>query len=68
MWFTIALRDINDIPSGTLLKITEYSEHHITVQSIGLDSPQKVIMHLPPLWLKNIGFDPSMYWDQVTSQ
>ena len=61
MWFTIALKDINDIPSGTLLKITECSENQITVHSIGLDIPQKVIMHLPALWLESIGFHPSMY-------
>lgn len=61
MWYTIALSDINNIPSGTLLKITEYSEHCIVVHSVGLDTPQKVIMHLPYLWLQSIGFHPSLY-------
>ena len=61
MWFTIALTEINNIPRGTLLKITEFYEHQIVVHSIGLPTPEKVIMHLPGLWLQNIGFHPSLY-------
>ena len=61
MWFAIALQDINDIPRGTLLEITEYTEYKIVVRSIGLEPPQRVTMHIPAWWIDNIGFHPNLY-------
>lgn len=61
MWFTIALEEINDIPRGTLLKITRFTKHQIIVESVGLDTPQRVIMDKPVWWLKDIGFHPRLY-------
>ena len=60
MWFTIALREINDIPAGTLLKITKCYRNTIYVETCS--SPiQRVGMHQPAWWLKDIGFHPNMY-------
>lgn len=55
MWFCIALRDINDIPKGTLLRIIDYSKHKIVVHSMAADCDSTVIMHLPGLWCEWLG-------------
>lgn len=60
MWFTIALQQINNIPAGTLLLITRVSENQIKVVSVS-DPKERVIMHQPALWLRNIGFHPDLY-------
>lgn len=61
MWFTIALKEINDIPRGTLLKITKCTGHSITVETVSMPKPQKAIMHQPAWWLEDIGFHPDLY-------
>ena len=58
MWFAIALNDINDIPAGTLLKITEFSKvrKRMVVESISdVSVGRRVVMHQPAWWLRNIG-------------
>ena len=66
MWFTIALQQINNIPAGTLLLITRVSENQITVVPVS-DPKERVIMHQPARWLRNIGFHPDLYSDKRMS-
>ena len=58
MWFCIALRDINDIPKGTLLRVVDYSKHKIVVHSMSCDST--VIMHMPGLWCEYLGLSVTL--------
>lgn len=70
MWFTITLREINNIPKGTMVKITEYDKMRmsITIETMSPDKYQRVIMNKPQWWIGSIGFQPEQeIWERIKS-
>lgn len=60
MWFTIALEEINDIPAGTLLKITKYTQTNISVETCPPAKKDRAILHQPNWWIRTIGLKPEL--------
>ena len=59
MWFTIALSEINNIPTGTLLRIIECTPASIKV--VSEETGERVRLHQPVWWLESIGLDPKLF-------
>lgn len=53
MWWTLTLNPINDIPRGTLVRITEVRKNQITI--VDESTGKRVILHQPAWWGRDIG-------------
>lgn len=54
MWWTITLRDINDIPKGTLVRIVAFIPNR-KCTIISEVTGERVIMYHPMFWCEDIG-------------